>query len=43
MIFVTYAYWIADVGGRDDGGVKEESEELDNGVEVEEHEDLLAS
>ena len=36
-------YWVADVRRWNDAGVEEYGEEFDNGVEVEEHDDLLAS
>ena len=36
-------YWIADIRGGDDAGIKEDGKELDNRVKVEEHEDLLAT
>ena len=32
---------IADIRGRNDIGIKEDSEEFDDGVEVEEHDDFL--
>ena len=36
-------YRVADVGGRNNTGVKEDSKELDNRIEVEEHQDFLAT
>ena len=36
-------YWVADVCGRNDPGVEEYGEELNDRVEVEEHEDFLAA
>ena len=38
-----HTHWIADICGRDDARVEENRKELDDGVEVEEHQDLLAT
>lgn len=39
---VERAYRIADIRGGNDTGVEEQSEKLDDGIKIEEHEDFLA-